>query len=74
MASPCRYEYQPTLKKLDMDMKNCETQPERQSVEEEPKFELKALPPIFKEFILGYDETLLVITTKILSGDKLSVW
>lgn len=44
LASMGSYSYAP--KKLDLDIKNCETQPSKTSTKEPPMLDLKALPSI----------------------------
>ena len=49
------------LKKYELDMKNRESPPEKPSLEEVPKLELKALPPHLRYKFLGNGDTLPVI-------------
>ena len=48
-------------KKYELDMKNRESPPEKPSLEEVPKLELKALPPHLRYEFLGNGDTLSVI-------------
>ncbi|XP_069152761.1 uncharacterized protein [Solanum lycopersicum] len=48
-------------KKFELDMKNCESQPAKPSIEEAPKVELKALPPHLRYEFLGNGDTLPVM-------------
>ena len=48
-------------KKFELDMKNRESPPSKPSIEEAPKVELKALPPLLRYEFLGNGDTLPVI-------------
>ncbi|KAH0767894.1 hypothetical protein KY285_003765 [Solanum tuberosum] len=61
-------EYHSKLKKLELDMKNRESPPERPSVEEATKLELKALPSHLRYVFLGREDTLSVIIAADLNG------
>ena len=56
-----RGEYRPKPNKLELDIKQREYPAVKQSIEEAPKFELKALPPHLRHVFFDSDETSLVI-------------
>ena len=51
----------------ELDMKNRESPPAKQSIEEAPKLELKALPPHLRYEFIGNGDTFLVITASDLN-------
>ena len=57
-------------KKLELDMKNRESPPTKPSIEDDPKVELKALPPHPMYLFLGKGDTLLVIIASDLKGHQ----
>ena len=54
-------------KKFELDMKNRESPPAKPSIEEDPKLELKALPPHLRYEFLGNGGTLPVIIVSYLN-------
>ena len=57
-------------KKYELDMKNCESQPVKPSIEEAPKLELKSLPPHLRYEFLGNGDTLSVIIASDLNEQQ----
>ena len=57
-------------KKLELNIKYSESPPTKPSIEEDPKLELKALPPHLRYVFLGKDETLQVIIASELNVEK----
>ncbi|KAK4737236.1 hypothetical protein R3W88_000933 [Solanum pinnatisectum] len=70
VAALDRFKFCSKPKRLELDMKNRDSPPEKSSVDEPPKLELKALPPHLRYVFLGKDNTLPVITTADLSVEQ----
>ena len=61
-------------KKFELDMKNPESSPVKQSIEEAPKLELKALPPHLRYDFIGNGDTFPVIIASDLNEQQVNVW
>ena len=61
-------EYRSKLKKLELDMKHCESAPVKQSIKKSKKLDLNSLPHHMR-YVLRYD-TLPVINTADLNGQQ----